>query len=106
VRDAAGRPVPPSSSRSCRPDTRRWGDGGRPLSAGETQRIALARVLLRDAPLLILDEPTANLDPVSAELVRAAVDRCRQGRTVLVIAPDDELASRADRIVQLQATGS
>jgi ABC-type multidrug transport system fused ATPase/permease subunit len=82
------------------------GDGGRPLSAGETQRIALARALLRDAPLLILDEPTANLDPASAALVRAAVDRCRQGRTVLVIAHDDELASRADRIVQLQAAAS
>ena len=82
------------------------GDGGRPLSAGETQRIALARALLRDAPLLILDEPTANLDPASAELVRAAVDRCRQGRTVLVIAHDDELASRADRIVRLQAAAS
>ena len=82
------------------------GDGGRPLSAGETQRIALARALLRDAPLLILDEPTANLDPASAELVRAAVDRCRQGRTVLVIAHDDELSSRADRIVRLQAAAS
>ena len=82
------------------------GDGGRPLSAGETQRIALARALLRDAPLLILDEPTANLDPASADLVRAAVDRCRQGRTVLVIAHDDELASRADRIVRLQAAAS
>jgi ABC-type multidrug transport system fused ATPase/permease subunit len=82
------------------------GDGGRPLSAGETQRIALARALLRDAPLLILDEPTANLDPASAELVRAAVDRCRHGRTVLVIAHDDELASRADRIVRLQAAVS
>jgi ABC-type multidrug transport system fused ATPase/permease subunit len=82
------------------------GDGGRPLSAGETQRIALARALLRDAPLLILDEPTANLDPASAELVRAAVDRCRQGRTVLVIAHDDELASRADRIVRLGTAAS
>jgi len=82
------------------------GDGGRPLSAGETQRIALARALLRDAPLLILDEPTANLDPASAELVRAAVDRCRQGRTVLVIAHDDELASRADRVVRLEAAAS
>jgi ABC-type multidrug transport system fused ATPase/permease subunit len=82
------------------------GDGGRPLSAGETQRIALARALLRDAPLLILDEPTANLDPASAELVRTAVDRCRQGRTVLVIAHDDELASRADRIVRLGAAAS
>jgi thiol reductant ABC exporter CydD subunit len=82
------------------------GDGGRPLSAGETQRIALARALLRDAPLLILDEPTANLDPASADLVRAAVDRCRPGRTVLVIAHDDDLASRADRIVRLQAAAS
>src|SRR6478752_1187115 len=82
------------------------GDGGRPLSAGETQRIALARALLRDAPLLILDEPTANLDPASADLVRAAVDRCRPGRTVLVIAHDDDLASRADRIVRLQAGAS
>ena len=99
--------MPPSSSRSCRPDTRRrWETAADPLSAGETQRIALARALLRDAPLLILDEPTANLDPASAELVRAAVDRCRQGRTVLVIAHDDELASRADRIVQLQAAAS
>jgi thiol reductant ABC exporter CydD subunit len=82
------------------------GDGGRPLSAGETQRIALARALLREAPLLILDEPTANLDPASAELVRAAIDRCRQGRTVLVIAHDDELASRADRIVRLTPAAS
>jgi thiol reductant ABC exporter CydD subunit len=85
----------------------RVGDGGRPLSAGETQRIALARALLRDAPLLILDEPTANLDAGSAELVRTAVDRCcRRGRTVLVIGHDDELAERADRVVRLQAVAS
>ena len=55
------------------------GEGGRPLSAGELQRIALARAFLRDAPLVILDEPTANLDPASAELVgergRAAAGR-------------------------------
>ncbi len=79
------------------------GDGGRPMSSGETQRIALARALLRDAPLLILDEPTANLDPLNAELVRAAVERCGRGRTVLVIAHDDELAARADRVIRLAA---
>ncbi len=51
------------------------GDGGRPLSAGERRRIGLARALLRDAPLLILDEPTADLDPDSAEIVAKAVER-------------------------------
>ena len=56
------------------------GDGGRPLSAGQLQRIALARAFLRDAPLVILDEPTANLDPASAELVGEAVERLREGR--------------------------
>jgi ATP-binding cassette, subfamily C, bacterial CydD len=79
------------------------GDGGRPLSAGQLQRIALARAFLRDAPLVILDEPTANLDPENAELVAAAVDRLREGRTVLLIAHRPELARRADRVVTLGA---
>ena len=78
------------------------GDGGRPLSAGERRRIALARAFLRDAPLVILDEPTADLDPASAELVAEAVERLRGGRTVLVIAHRPELARRADRVVVLE----
>ena len=53
------------------------GDGGRPLSAGERRRIALARAFLRDAPLVILDEPTADLDPESAAIVADAVRRLR-----------------------------
>ena len=77
------------------------GEGGRPLSAGELQRIALARAFLRDAALVILDEPTANLDPASAELVSAAIERLRAGRTVLLIVHRPELAARADRIVHL-----
>jgi ATP-binding cassette subfamily C protein CydD len=77
------------------------GEGGRPLSAGELQRIALARAFLRDAALVILDEPTAHLDPVSAELVSDAVERLRSGRTVLLIVHRPELAARADRIVHL-----
>jgi thiol reductant ABC exporter CydD subunit len=77
------------------------GDGGRPLSAGQLQRIALARAFLRDAPLVILDEPTANLDAESAEVVGEAVERLRRGRTVLLIAHRPELAQRADRIVTL-----
>jgi ABC-type multidrug transport system fused ATPase/permease subunit len=77
------------------------GEGGRPLSAGELQRIALARAFVRDASLVILDEPTSNLDPGNAELVGEAVERLRAGRTVLLIAHRPELASRADRIVHL-----
>jgi thiol reductant ABC exporter CydD subunit len=79
------------------------GEGGRPLSAGEAQRIALARAFLREAELVILDEPTAHLDPASAELVREAVERLRVGRTVLLIVHRPELAAHADRIVHLEA---
>ena len=77
------------------------GDGGRPLSAGEAQRIALARVLVRAAPLVILDEPTANLDPESAELVAEAIDRLRGQCTVLLITHGAGAARRADRLVRL-----
>jgi thiol reductant ABC exporter CydD subunit len=77
------------------------GDGGRVLSAGQVQRIALARAFLRDAPLVILDEPTANLDRAGAELVEDAVERLRKGRTVLLVAHSPDLAERADRVVTL-----
>jgi ATP-binding cassette, subfamily C, bacterial CydD len=79
------------------------GDGGRPLSAGEIQRVALARAFLRDAPLVILDEPTANLDPESAELVGNAVERLRAGRTLLLAVHRPGLAARADRVLRLEA---
>jgi len=79
------------------------GDGGRPLSAGERRRIALARAFLRDAPLVVLDEPTADLDPEAAEVIAAAVERLRTGRTILVIAHRAELVHRADRVVELAA---
>jgi ATP-binding cassette subfamily C protein CydD len=77
------------------------GDGGRALSAGERRRIALARAFVRDAPLVILDEPTADLDPVSADVVAEAVERLRAGRTVLLIAHRPELVEHADRVVVL-----
>jgi len=78
------------------------GDGGRPLSAGETQRIALARAFLRDARLVVLDEPTANLDPVNARALNEAIARLATGRTTLVIAHRPELVERADRVVRLE----
>jgi ABC-type multidrug transport system fused ATPase/permease subunit len=77
------------------------GDGGRALSAGERRRIALARAFLRDAPLVILDEPTADLDPISADVVAEAVERLCAARTVLLIAHRPELVARADRVVAL-----
>ena len=79
------------------------GDGGRPLSAGEVQRLALARAFLRDAPFVILDEPTANLDPASAALVVDAVERLGARRTVLLITHRLDTARQADRIVRLVA---
>ncbi len=78
------------------------GDGGRPLSTGQRRRIALARAFLRDAPLVILDEPTADLDPDSAAVVAAAVERLCAERTVLLIAHRPELARIADRVVAMR----
>lgn len=77
------------------------GEGGRALSAGQGQRLALARALVRDAPLLLLDEPTANLDAESAALVAEAVRRLPRDRTVVLIAHDRELARGMDRVVEL-----
>ena len=76
------------------------GEAGRPLSAGERRRIALARALLRPAGLVVLDEPTADLDRESALLVAEAVEQLR-GRTVLLLAHTPALAARADRVVVL-----
>ena len=77
------------------------GDGGRALSPGQRRRIGLARAFLRGAPLVILDEPTADLDPASVAVVAAAVERLRAGSTMLVIAHRAELVERADRVVRL-----
>ena len=79
----------------------RIGTGGRGLSAGEQRRIALARALLRDAPLLVLDEPTANLDAETAAAVCAAIGRVAAGRAVLVIEHRPDLVP-ADRRVELR----
>jgi thiol reductant ABC exporter CydD subunit len=78
------------------------GEGGRQLSAGQRRRLTLARAFLSDAPLVLLDEPTADLDSASAALVIAAIDRLRRERTVLLVAHNPELAGRADRVVRLE----
>jgi ABC-type multidrug transport system fused ATPase/permease subunit len=79
------------------------GEGGARLSGGERQRLALARAFLKDAPLLILDEPTSHLDRESASLVLESVSRLTQGRTVLVIAHRPEPVADADVVVALRA---
>jgi len=79
------------------------GDGARPVSPGERRRLALARAILRNAPLVILDEPAADLDPESVDVVGDAIERLADGRTVLLIAHRSELAERADRVVRIEA---
>lgn len=77
-------------------------EGGGNLSAGERQRIAIARAFLRDPPILLLDEPTANLDVHSERLIAEALRRLRQRRTVIMVAHRLAAARSADRIVVLQ----
>lgn len=62
------------------------GDGGKQLSGGERQRISLARAILKDAPIIVLDEATAFMDPENEEKMNAALDEIVKDKTVLVIA--------------------
>ncbi|MGA9284363.1 MAG: thiol reductant ABC exporter subunit CydD [Solirubrobacteraceae bacterium] len=79
------------------------GDRGAGLSAGERQRVALARAFLRDAPLLLLDEPTASLDGQTEQEVLEAVQRLSERRTVVLVAHRPALLEIADRVLTLGA---
>ncbi|MCB0873479.1 MAG: thiol reductant ABC exporter subunit CydD [Thermoleophilia bacterium] len=77
------------------------GERGRGLSAGERRRVGIARAVLRDAELVILDEPTAELDPETAADVVEVICELAEGRTMVVATHAPGLADRADRIVAL-----
>jgi ATP-binding cassette, subfamily C, bacterial CydD len=77
------------------------GDGGRQLSAGQRQRIALARAFLRDTPVLLLDEPTAHLDPFSAAELQTCLATLMASRTVVQVTHSLPVARPADRILTL-----
>lgn len=78
------------------------GERGARLSAGQAQRIAIARAFLKDAPLLVLDEPTSSLDPESETLIRHALERLVQNRTVLVIAHRYNTIANAQQVAVLE----
>ncbi len=77
------------------------GENGTKLSGGERQRVSIARALLKNAPIVLLDEATASLDVENESKVQGALSRLLQGKTVLVIAHRMRTVEAADKIVVL-----
>ena len=77
------------------------GENGSTLSGGERQRISIARALLKDAPIILLDEATASLDPENEEFIQRAISRLIKGKTVIVIAHRLRTVAGADKIIVL-----
>lgn len=78
------------------------GERGRSLSGGQRQRIAIARALVRDAPIIVLDEPATGLDEDTADQVMSALNRVMAGRTTIIIAHDRRSLEMAERVLSLR----
>ena len=78
------------------------GENGATLSGGERQRLSIARALLKDAPIILLDEATASLDPENETLVQQAIARLIKGKTVIIIAHRLRTIAKADQILVLE----
>src|SRR5687768_10527486 len=102
---AAPTPTKPRYGRQRRPAG--WatnvGEGGALLSGGERQRVSIARALLKNAPIVLLDEVTSALDPVNEAAVHDGIERLMAGRTVVMVAHRMRTVRRADRIAFLDA---
>jgi ATP-binding cassette subfamily B protein len=79
------------------------GEGGARLSGGEKQRIAIARAILKDAPIVILDEATAAIDPYNEQVIQQAITNMSKGKTLIVIAHHLTAIRGADRIIVMEA---
>ena len=79
----------------------RAGSEGQALSGGERQRIAIARAILKNAPIVVLDEASAAIDPINAAAIQAAIGALSRGRTLIVIAHHLSAIARAERIIVL-----
>jgi ATP-binding cassette subfamily B protein len=77
------------------------GEGGALLSGGERQRVSIARALLKNAPIVLLDEVTSALDPVNEAAVHDGIERLMAGRTVVMVAHRMRTVQRADRVIFL-----
>ena len=75
------------------------GEGGGTLSGGEKQRISIARAILKNAPIIILDEATASVDPENEHLIQAAISELTRGKTIITIAHRLATIENADQIL-------
>lgn len=78
------------------------GEGGGTLSGGEKQRISIARAMLKDAPIIILDEATASIDPENEHLIQSAISKLTRGKTIITIAHRLATVENADQILVLE----